>query len=388
MRLLLIIPKVVSYSSFLRELCLSLVAEGAEVHVACSREKIWGEEDSHAQDGVQMHAIEFPRGMNPAAHYRAAQALNRLVLKLQPDIVHTHFSAAIFATALALNPRWPVTFATFHGVAFLAMGGWKARLLRFAEVWAARRFDTVWVLTDDDCEGLSRAAHGAAVRRLPGFGVGCDVERFTPIGVRAREARRSELGVSTGQVVFAFVGRFTDFKGFGQVARAFLRLAEQESNVRLLLVGSRDPLHPTGLSPTEEDALRSSPQVINAGFCLDVESYLVAADVMVFPSRREGMPVCLMEALALGVPVITTNSRGCRDVVRHEVDGLVLSDAGIESLCAAMQLVARDEALRRRWTACALASCARFSREHFIRVQKEIYQPRTASPVATAAIAA
>jgi len=66
MRLLLIVPKLVSYRSLLRELCLSLGADGTEVHLACSHEKLWSSRTAAlTDDGVQMHAVEFPRGMNP-----------------------------------------------------------------------------------------------------------------------------------------------------------------------------------------------------------------------------------------------------------------------------------------------------------------------------------
>src|SRR4029434_4482626 len=95
------------------------------------------EEITAAVDDVELHHIELPRGMNPYAHLRAARALNQLVELLQPDIVHAHFSAAIFTTALARTSRWPVAHATFHGVSFLAIRGWKAALLREMETWAA-----------------------------------------------------------------------------------------------------------------------------------------------------------------------------------------------------------------------------------------------------------
>src|SRR3954469_5729190 len=146
MRLLLTIPRLVSYRSFLREVCASLIEDGAEVHLACSPEKLWLEEGSPEEDGVTLHALDFPRGMNPPRHWLAARQLNRLVQALRPDLVHAHFSAAIFTTALAHGPHCATTVATFHGVASLAMEGWKASLLRAAETWAARGFDAVWVL--------------------------------------------------------------------------------------------------------------------------------------------------------------------------------------------------------------------------------------------------
>ena len=374
MRLLIVIPALVSYTSFLRELCRSLVADGAEVHLACSPEKPWHEHDPVKEDGVHLHGIKFPRGMNPAAHLRAARALNRLVEALRPDLVHAHFSAAIFTTALARTRRWPVTHATFHGVAFLAMTGRKSALLRVMETWAARRFDVAWVLTDDDRERLSAAAPRANVRRLPGFGVGCDIGKFRPLASAEREERRAELGFEPDHVAFVFVGRFVNFKGFGQAVRAFFRVAETHNTVRLLLIGSGDRLHPTGLTAAEEEALRASPLVHDAGFRNDVERFLPAADVMVFASQREGMPVCLMEALAVGVPAITRDARGSREVVRDGVDGWVLRECTDENLANAMTKLANDPATRRAMAACALDGRERFARARFVAEQTRIYE--------------
>jgi glycosyltransferase involved in cell wall biosynthesis len=372
--LLIVVPRLVSYLNFLRELCGALMAAGVEVHVACSPAPLGNEEFAAAADGVQLHHIEFPRGTNPAAHLRAARALNRLVKMLRPEIVHAHFSAAIFTSALARTSRWPVTHATFHGVSFLAMCGWKAMLLRAMETWATRRLDAVWVLSDDDRDGLQTAAPRAIVRKFPGFGVGCDLEKFVPVSTAERTAIRTQFGIAREHVAFAFLGRFVHFKGFADVARAFLALSKTNPDARLLLIGTRDQLHPTGLSAEEERVLKASPQIIDIGFRTDVERCLAAADVLVFPSRREGMPVCAMEALALGVPVITCDARGCREVVRDGVDGVVLRDARVPSLRAAMQLVLDDEGLRRRWSAEALAGRERFSRARFIVEQTRIYE--------------
>ena len=371
MRLLLVIPNVVSYG-FLRELCFALIADGIEVHLACSRARLLGKAAPVEDDGVRLHEIEFPRGMNPRRHLRAARALDRLVETLRPDLVHAHFSAAIFTTALARTPRWPTTVATFHGVSFLASEGWKTVILRLVETWAARQFDRVWVLTDDDRDRLRAIARESRVETLSSCGVGCNLARFSPPSSTCREARRAELGFPPGTCVFAYVGRFVDFKGFALTVRAFFRLTASDRNARLLLIGARDPLHSTGLTAAEEQALERSPQVTFTGYRDDVPHYLAAADVLVFPSRREGMPVCLMEALAIGLPVITRDARGCRDVVRHEVDGIVLRECSVETLHRAMARLTNDGALRQRMAAQAVAGRERFSRRHFIREQKHL----------------
>jgi hypothetical protein len=86
--LLIVVPRLVSYLGFLRELCGTLIADRAEVHVACSPAPLCDEEIASAEDGVQLHHIEFPRGMNPAAHLRAARAPLQPV-NLLPGYGHT-----------------------------------------------------------------------------------------------------------------------------------------------------------------------------------------------------------------------------------------------------------------------------------------------------------
>lgn len=373
MRLLFVLPNIVSYG-FLRELCGELAADGHEIHLACSRARILGEASPIEDKAVSLHEIGFARGMNPARHLRAARELNQLVERLRPDMVHAHFSAAIFATALARTSRWPETIATFHGLSFPASAGWKRILLRHVEIWSARRCDAVWVLSDDDRDQLRAAAPATSIETLGSCGVGCNLTKFALPTPAAKAARRTELGFTPEDCVFAFVGRFVDFKGFALTARAFLRLAPEEQSARLLLVGARDALYPTGLTSAEENALQKSPQVVDAGFRRDVHRYLMAADVMVFPSRREGMPVCVMEALAMGVPVITRDARGCREVVRDGIDGIVLRDCSVETISPAMEKLGNDHALRQRLAANAIAGRDRFARSHFIEEQKRILE--------------
>ena len=380
MRLLLVIPRIDSYRAFFRELCFELNARGAEIHIACSVEALQGHSRSVLDGWAQFHPLTLPRGMNPISHLKAARDLNALVRRLRPDIVDTHFSAAIFTTALARRAGWPITLGTFHGVSFPLVSGPKGRLLKVAEGWAAERLDTVWVLTESDRERLREAARSATVKVWRSSGVGCDLAEFDPDRVTAPErlALRERLGLEPEHRVFVFVGRFVAFKGFDLTVRTFLRIADRHPHLRLLLVGAPDQLHPTGLTPLEDQACRQCPQIINAGYQTDVASYLAVSHIMVFPSRREGMPVCVMQALAMGVPVITRASRGCRDAVRHRRDGLVLRDCTADALAKAMILLATDDLLRVQYSREALAGRQRFDRGTFVRDQINRYRQHAA----------
>ena len=381
MRLLLVMPNIVSYRMFHAELGAELCAAGAEVHVACSPAslgdpgvKVSGAGASQEHDGLTIHEIDFARGMNPIAHLRAARRLASLVDRLKPDIVHVHFDAAIFTAAIARNSRWPATIATFHGLSFPSFHGWRRMLIRSATVWAVRRFDIVFVLNRENHDILRAAARGADVRMFECAGVGCDLVRFTPPDAAGRETVRAKLGFSPEHCVFIYVGRFVAVKGFALTVRAFLQFAQREPNARLLLVGYADSLHPGGLTGAEEALMKSSSQIVDVGQQKNVEHYLAAADVMVLPSFREGMPVCLMESLAMGVPVVTRDVCGCRDVVRDNIDGIVLRDCNEDTIAAAMKQYADSPELRRRMSSRALADRDRFSRSHFIREQKNVYE--------------
>ena len=116
----------------------------------------------------------------------------------------------------------------------------------------------------------------------------------------------------------------------------------------------------------------------------EIAKYLAVSDAMVFPSKREGIPVCLMESLAMGVPAITRDSRGCRDVVRDGLDGFVLRDCTVANLADAIRRIADSPDLQRQMSARALATRERFDRGHFIRERKTSTQPglrQIASPL-------
>jgi glycosyltransferase involved in cell wall biosynthesis len=256
------------------------------------------------------------------------------------------------------------------------MDGIRSRLLRKAETWASRRLDAVWVLTEDDLQGLSEAAPRARIEKQQSLGFGCDLSRFDPasIHLEQRNQVREQLGLTSDHIVFAFIGRRVQFKGFDLTVHAFLDFAEKDPNVRLLLLGTHDPLHPTGLTEKEEELASKSPQIIDLGWQAQVQKYLSITHVVVFPSQREGVPVCLMEALAMGVPVITRDTRGCRDVVRHQIDGLVLKDCTADKISKAMRKLAYDKDLRDSLSQNALRDRERFDRYNYVREQIEIYE--------------
>lgn len=379
MKLLFVIPSITNYFTFLEELITALTSRGHEVHLATSRKHIARISEYRREIKCPVHDIDFPRAIDPFRHYAAAKKVKNLVHDIKPDIVNIHFSAALFTAMLGKDEKWPITTGTIHGLGSPLISGWRKAIISRAEKWSTARADEVYVLTQDDREYLQKLTSRANVKVLQSFGIGCDLNRFDKSKIdpeKISELRR-ELGIENNDFVYIFIGRQTHFKGFEKVVRAFLKTKQTHPNSKLLLVGEKDRIHPTSLKSKFEKALKTDPSIIKVGWRENVQDYLALAQLNVFPSEREGLPVNLMESLAMGVPVLTVNSRGCRDVVRHGVDGVVIQSSSVEALSEAMGQLQDDKEKLVEYSKNALSGRERFDRQHFIKTQFDIFERLT-----------
>lgn len=382
MKLLFIIPSITNYFTFLEDLIETLTNRNHDVHLATSRKHIARISAYRREIRCAVHDIDFPRAIDPFKHYAAAQSVKKLVREIQPDIINIHFSAALFTSMLAREENWPPTTGTIHGLGSPLINGWRRRVIAKAEKWSAEQVDEVFVLTDDDRDYLQRNAPLAKVRVLESFGMGCDLERFHPDSVT--EERKAEIrescGIEESDFVYIFIGRQTQFKGFDKVVGAFAEVKESHPNSKLLLVGEKDRIHPTKLEPKLEKLLTSDASLIKVGWRENVQDYLAVSHLNVFPSEREGLPVNLMESLAMGVPVITIDSRGCREVVQHGVNGTVIEGQNHTLLVQAMRELQDNTAKRLEYSEAAFAGRQRFDRKLFIENQLEIFERIAGQP--------
>jgi glycosyltransferase involved in cell wall biosynthesis len=331
MRILQVIPVADSFRVFLADLAEYLVGEGHEVLSVFN--PVGGIMESPDNASGRVAAVDFPRGSNPLKHLKAAGKLRGLIKDFQPDVVHAHLSSGILSAALArklgteMGAAW---MGTFQGLQFPYATGLGGALTRSAECWSAASMDEVHVLTDDDRDALSGAAPKANVVRQDAFGFGCHDRFFDtliPTG-EARRASREALGLKESDRVFIFIGRLVAHKGFHLAARAFMRAQADSSDMKWLVIGEVDPIHPTGLLEAEWRAYQENSSIIRFGVQYDVLPYLDLADAYLFPTKREGMPVSVMEALARRRPVLTNEVRGCRELIRPGENGAYFKSQG------------------------------------------------------------
>ncbi len=143
-------------------------------------------------------------------------------------------------------------------------------------------------------------------------------------------------------------------KGVREAVDAARMLRSKGRPIVLRLIGAPDPENPMSLDETELRAFATEPGVEWLGPRNDIAAVWRDAHVAVLPSWREGLPKALLEALASGRPVITTDATGCRDVIDHGIEGLLVPLKDRRGLAAAMEKLACDPALR-----AAMGSAAR-----------------------------
>lgn len=361
-RLLIIVPVYGSYRAFLKGLAAWLVERGWEVHVATNTSRAQIEEDVAC-----LHHIAIPRRAKPLQLIRASRSLTKLIHKVQPTVVHAHFSVGMLVLALASRVKGVRTLGTFQGMRFPLASGISRWVFKCVECFSILRLDQSWVLTSDDYKAVPKFVK-KKLEIQEGYGFGCDIEHFDPerFSETDKAKLRSELGIPGEDLVFVFVGRLVAFKGFLLTLEAFKLLRQERADVHFLVVGNVDPQHPLDLTD-----LNVLDGVHHVGWQDDPAPYLAISNVMVFPSAREGMPVCVMEALAMGLPVIGCNRRGVRELIQHEVTGLFV-ERNVDAVAKAMERIARDSDLHTKLKEGPLGFRGCLERRQFNNVVGEV----------------
>ena len=172
---------------------------------------------------------------------------------------------------------------------------------------------------------------------------GVDIDYFSPDHFTAetrirgklytgnKEEIRQDLDLNKDDFVFIFIGRIVGDKGMNELSDSMKRFQKEGKNVKLLLVGRfESELDP--LKSGNEDFLRNNPDVRFVGYQTDVRPFFIAADVLVFPSYREGFPNVVLQAGAMGLPSIVTNINGCNEIIKEGLNGKIFPSKDADAL--------------------------------------------------------
>ena len=310
------------------------------------------------------------RDVRPAHDVAAVLALVRLFRALRPPIVHTHTSKAGFVGRLAARLAGvPVVIHQPHGHIFY--GYWsRARTGLFValERLAARWTDALVALTPREVEehverGIGRPAQWAVV---PSGVPTAALRAAAP----SRAAARARLGLPADAFVVAGVGRLVPIKGFDLLVEALPALAARVPSAHALLIGDGEE---RAALEARAAALGVGARLRITGAVTDVGGVLAAADVLAAPSRNEGMGRVLVEAMAIGLPVVGTTVGGIPDVIVDGECGRLVAPDDAAALAGALADLGGDAALRAKLGAAAPPRAEAFSTDVAAAAMGSIY---------------
>ena len=316
-------------------------AEGYDVHVAAPPHPAAA---ALGQHGLTHHPIRLTRrGVSPGGEVAAVAAIVRLYRRLRPDLIeHATIKPVLYGGLAARVLRQPAVVSWMTGLGFVFISeGARVALLRRAVAAGYRtalQRPGSWVIFEnpDDrdlfvARGLSHPGRTRLIR-----GAGVDMTAFHPVP--------EEPGVP----VVVLPARMLRDKGVVEFVEAARALRSSGVVARFVLVGNADPANPAGLAEAQLRSWHDEGSVEWWGQREDMAAVLRGAHVVCLPSYREGLPKALVEAAASGRAIVTTDAPGCREVVRHEWNGLLVPVRDAAALAQAIGRLLRDPAERAR----------------------------------------
>ncbi len=274
------------------------------------------------REGIPTESVELRRN---ARDLPRIVRLVRMIREWRPDILHTHMvHANLFGRAVRLLAPVGALVSTIHSISDggrLRMAGYRltnnlADRVTIISRLAADRYVKIGAVPASRLEVIPNTV---------------DLNRFKP-SAEARAAIRKELGIGN-EFLWLAVGRFQPAKDYPTMVAGFARLA-RGSRSRLILVG-QGPLRGEVEALLEKEGVQDRVQFL--GVRRDVPDLMSGADGYVLSSAWEGMPVVLLEAAAVGLPVVATRVGGVAEVVEHGVTGSLVPPGDPAALASAMQ---------------------------------------------------
>ncbi|HEX3175703.1 MAG TPA: glycosyltransferase [Methylomirabilota bacterium] len=300
----------------------------------------------------------------------ALAQLLAVIRRERPAIVHTHTSKAGFVGRLAARlARVPAVIHQPHGHIFY--GYWGPRrtaMYVHLERLAARWTDRIVTLTERGTEEhlAQRIGRRAQYRTVPSGVPTAELRAQAP----GRSAARAALGVPAGAFVIGGLGRFVRVKGFDLLVAALPAVAAAVPSVQLLLIGDG----PERLAlEAQASALGVRARVRITGATRDIARALAACDALAAPSRNEGMGRALVEAMALGLPVVGADVGGIPAVIVDGECGRIVRAGDADALAEALVDLGLDVALREKLAAAAITRAEAFSTQVADVAMRAIY---------------
>ncbi len=351
------------------DIALAAKNEGYDVVVATCDTGRFREIEKH---GLKAINIPFERsGTNIVSELKTLFVLNKIIKEVNPDVVHNvALKACIYGSIVAKRYRKVRIINAVSGLGFMfstneanKVSFFFKSLMKFA--FRGHKVNFIFQNMDDFklFEEYNFATNDNSIL-IKGSGIDLSLFDFNP-------PKRNE------KIVITLAARMLKDKGVIEFYKASQLLKSKfENKVRCQLIGAVDEENPASLTEAELIAMNDGDYFSWIGFQENIKNYYLNSDIVVLPSYREGLPKSLIEACAIGRPIVTTNAPGCKECVIDGENGFLVEVGNEVELAEKMEVLVNDEDLRAKFGKRSRAKAEEdFSIEDVINKTLSFYNP-------------
>ena len=316
-----------------------------------------GETDSlHILEKYDVKPIIIPeliRNPNPVSDRKAYRKIKAIIEEFKPDIVHTHASkAGVLGRKAAISCGVKTIVHTYHGHVFHSyFGKFKTHLIKSLERNLAKKSSGIVAISNLQKEELVKKHRICAADKVKVVPLGFDLSSFLQDNSAKRDQVRNDYKIEAGDVAIAIVGRLAPIKNHSFFLKVIEQLLEKGVlNIKVFIVGDG----------SERELIEKMSNSLNKKFgkkitltswIFDTATFNKGMDIICLTSDNEGTPVSLIEAQASGLPVISTDVGGVRDIVLDGESGFITKLGDIETYVEKLRLLVENEKLRVKFAA-------------------------------------
>lgn len=347
---------------------------GFEVHFAANFNSEADKPRKEDEDAFILHQVDFARSPLSLDNLKAYKQLKRILLSNNFDLVHTHMAIAGVIGRLAANySNVKSIIHTAHGFNFYKGSPFfKGILFKCIEKFMARYSNAIITMNQEDYEYATKHMQlrkNGRVYCIPGVGINTNKIRTTMMD---KKSKKAEFGLNEDTFIFLTIGELIERKNYQTSIKAFAKAKCKNS---VYLICGRGKLESTLRQQVSD--LNVSDSVIFTGYRTDIPEIVNIADVFLFPSRQEGLPVSVMEAMSAGLPIIASEIRGNTDLINNEQNGFLLKPDDIDGFANAITKLYNDSEIRKEITDNNYKDIKKYDVNKVVEIMKKIYIEQT-----------
>lgn len=344
---------------------------GYETHV-CARNDFDNKENLEIPYCEKYYDLPFERSPYKLENINVYKQLKKIIDSNNYEIIHCHTPmGSVLARLAARDARKKGTkvLYTAHGFHFFK-GAPKINWLIYypIEKWLSKYTDCLITINNEDFETAKKNFKAKQIELVNGVGI--DTHRFTPQSLEKKLMLRKEYGYTEKDFILISVAELNSNKQQDLLINAVYLLKNRIPNLKLLLVGDGELKEHYSLQVSE---LGLGENVHFLGYRKDVANLLALSDIAVSSSKREGLPLNVMEAMATGLPLVVTNCRGNRDLVIDGENGYIVGIHDVDAFSNKIEELYRSANLRSYFSSTSLGMIKNYSLDRVITDMKNIY---------------